>query len=126
MIDTSKMSTHRLGRSRKHYVSGYTTSYPMATTTVRLPDRLLDALDEMADQEHVDRSTIIRQAIERGLEDLSLDQAIERYQRGGVSAWQAARSSGVSLSRFLDEMSRRGLGIRTDEDLLADQIEGLE
>lgn len=98
----------------------------MATTTVRLPDGLLEALDDMAEAEHVDRSTIIRRALERGLEDLSLDQAVQRYQRGGATAWEAASSAGVPLVTFLEELEARGLGLRTDEELLEDQIEGLE
>lgn len=98
----------------------------MQEATVEIPDPLLEEIDEIAAREQVDRSTLLGRAIERGLEALCLDQAIERYQRGGVSMWQAARSCGVPLPRVLDEMSRRGLGIRTDEDLLCDQIEGLE
>ncbi|PSG97204.1 hypothetical protein BRD56_05960 [Thermoplasmatales archaeon SW_10_69_26] len=98
----------------------------MPTTTVRLPEGLLEALDEMADDEHVDRSTVIRRALERGIEDLSLDQAVERYQRGGTTAWQAASSAGIDLVTFLQELQARGRGLRTDEGLLEDQIEGLE
>lgn len=98
----------------------------MATTTVRLPEDLLEALDQMAESEHVDRSTIIRKALERGLEDLSLDRAVQRYRRGGTSAWKAARSSGVPLTQFLGELGTRGPGLRTDEDLLSDQIAEFE
>lgn len=97
----------------------------MATTEVPLPDGLLEAMERMAEDQGVDRSTIIRKAIERGLEDLSLDRAVERYQRGRISAWKAANSSGVTLSRFLEELEARGLGLRTDGGLLAEQIEGL-
>lgn len=97
----------------------------MATTEVPLPDDLLEALERMAEDQGVDRSTIIREAIERGLEDLSLDQAVQRYQRGGISAWKAASSSGVTLTRFLEELEVRGVGLGTDDALLAEQIEGL-
>lgn len=97
----------------------------MASTSVRLPDDLLEALDEMADREHVDRSTMMRRAIERGLEDLALDQAVAAYQSGGSSAWKAARDHGVTLWDLLDELADRGLGVRTDEETLREQIEDL-
>lgn len=98
----------------------------MATTSVRVPDELLEALDRMAQAEHVDRSAIIRRALEEGLQDLSLKRAIETYQRGGVSAWKAARSCEVSLWAFLDELERRGLPFRTDEGTLEDQLDALQ
>lgn len=97
----------------------------MASTSVRLPDDLLEALDRLADREHVDRSTMMRRAIERGLEDLALDQAVDAYQSGGVTAWKAAREHGVTLWDLLDELRDRGLGVRTDEEELRRQIEDL-
>lgn len=97
----------------------------MATTEVPLPDDLLEALDRMAEDQGVDRSTILRKALERGLEDLLLDEAVDRYQQEEISAWKAARSSGVTLTRFLEELEARGLGLATDDALLAEQIEGL-
>lgn len=98
----------------------------MSTTSVRLPDELLAALDRLAEKEHVDRSTLIRRAIEEGLQDIALDRAIQAYQRGGVTAWRAAGEEGISLWRLLDELERRDLWFQTDEETLREQLEALQ
>lgn len=98
----------------------------MATTSVRLPDEVLRGLDALADAGHTDRAVVLRKAIERGLRDLRLDQALETYQRGeGSLAWCAQKAE-VSLWDLLDEMQRRRLGLATDEDHLLAQVEALE
>lgn len=100
-------------------------SNTMVATSVRLPDDLLERLDAFSADEHTDRSVVLRRAIERGLTDLLLDRAVDRYQAGSVTAWRAAEEAGVTLWAFLDELDRRGLGLRTDEDLLLEQVEAL-
>lgn len=42
---------------------------PRSTTSIRLPDELLEALDERAAELGVTRSQLIVQAVERALED---------------------------------------------------------
>lgn len=97
----------------------------MVSTSVRLPEELLEALDRMAQREHVDRSTMIRRAIEEGLTDIAVEHAIRRYQRGGVTAWKAARDAEISLWELLAALERRDLWFRTDEETLREQIEEL-
>lgn len=97
----------------------------MGTTSVRLPDEMVERLDEMAEADHVDRSTMIRRAIEAGLHDIAIDRAVESYQRGGTTAWEAARRHDVSLFELLEELRRRDLWFRTDEETLREQLEGL-
>jgi predicted transcriptional regulator len=97
----------------------------MGATSVRLPDDLLRALDEVARRQGTDRSSVMKRAIERGLRQISIDEAVEAYLKGGITAMRAARMAGVTLWEFLDELQRRGLGLRTDEDALRAQVEGL-
>lgn len=94
-------------------------------TSVRIPPEDLDRLSAVAERLKVDRSTLIRRALDAGVRAVLLDDAVSRYQRGEVSAWFAARSAGVNLWQFLDEMKARGVPFRTDEDLLARQLEEL-
>jgi len=97
----------------------------MGATSVRLPDDLLRELDRAATRERTDRAVIIRKALERGIHSLALDAAVEAYQMGRVTAWAAADQAEVTLWEFLDELKRRDLWFRTDEDALRDAIEAL-
>lgn len=94
-------------------------------TAVRIPPDDLKRLSEIAERLKVDRSTLIRRALDAGVREVVIDDAVARYQKGEVSAWFAARSAGVNLWDFLDEMKARGVPFRTDEDLLASQLEDL-
>lgn len=95
----------------------------MAATSVRIPDDVLEGLEALARRVHADRSTILRQAIDRGLKELRLEQAIQEHQGGRLTTWAAARQAGVTLWEFMDVLNFKGRGVRTDEELLWAQIE---
>jgi predicted transcriptional regulator len=98
----------------------------MAATSVRLPDDMVKALDRLAKKEGTDRSTVMKRALAKGIRELAMESAMDEYERGGVTAWGAARRAGVSLWEFLDELKRRGKWFRTDEEHLREQIEALK
>ena len=95
----------------------------MTATSVRLPEDVLAGLDELARRIHADRSVVIRQAVDKGLRILQVDEAIDAYQQGRLTAWAAARQAKTTLWEFLDELGRRGLGLRTDEEHLWHELE---
>jgi predicted transcriptional regulator len=94
-------------------------------TTVRLPPEHLKRLSALAERLQVDRSSLIRRALDAGVREILVEEAVRRYQRGGASAWFCARGAGVNLLVFLDELKARGVPFRTDEDLLREQLEEL-
>jgi predicted DNA-binding protein len=94
-----------------------------AVTSVRIPPDDLARLRKLADRLKVDRSTIIRRAIDAGVREILLQEALARYQRGEGSAWFCAREAGFNLLVFMDEMKKRAVPFRTDEELLEQQLE---
>jgi len=94
-------------------------------TSVRLSRADLKALEDLANKLHLERSSLIKRALDAGVRELLLDEAVMAYQKGRVSAWKAARSARVPLAEFIDELKRRGVPFRTDEDLLREQVEEL-
>lgn len=97
----------------------------MPVTTLRLSDEELRRLDRIAKEEGLDRATLLRQAISGGLREMLLSRAVTRFQRGECSAWRAASDAGVGLWEFLEELQRRGLEFRTDEQHLESLIREL-
>ena len=53
---------------------------------------------------------------------MKLAEAIKKYQEGSTSAWKCAREAQVSLRDFLDELRKRGIGFKTDEDELKSHL----
>jgi len=95
-------------------------------TTLRLPEEALRQIDRIAKRRKQDRATLLRQAIDGGLREILLGDAVDRFQRGECSAWRAASDAGLGLWEFLDELRRRGLRFQTDESHLESLIEELE
>ncbi len=76
---------------------------------IRLPKALLNAVAEMADTEHLDRTAVIRKLIAEGVKQYRLDRAVRLYAEGRISKARAAEMAGVSIYEILDEIERRGL-----------------
>ena len=92
-------------------------------TTVRFDKETLERAGELARLEGVDRSTVLRKAVEIGLKELLLQHALEVYRQGLVSAWKAAELANVPLWRFIDILKEREIGFKTSEEDLREMIE---
>ena len=85
------------------------------TITLRLPPQTAKKLKEIAKKEGKDRSTLIRELLEKGVKEKSLDQAVELYRTGQVTAWKAAQLAGVSLWAFYKKLEEKGIIIQYSE-----------
>jgi predicted HTH domain antitoxin len=78
----------------------------------------MDGAEQLAKIEQVDKSVILREALEKGLEDIKLDTAVEHYAKGKVSTSEAAEIAGISVGEMMDELVTRGIKSRiTLEDV---------
>jgi len=83
--------------------------------SLRLSEDILRKLDELSTREGKDRSTLIRELLEKGIKEKDLDNAVERYRRGEATGWRAAQSAGVSLWNFLRVLDERGVLLQYGE-----------
>ena len=89
--------------------------------TARISEDLYEAIEQLRDEERLDRSTAVARLLERGVEDWRIDTAIRRYREGDVSLGRAAEIAGVSLWRFLDILEDRRVEVNyTEADLGTD------
>jgi hypothetical protein len=72
------------------------------TMTLTLPDSLARELDEASQEFYVE-------VLERGLRDIKIEQALERYARGGMTFGAAAQQAGVSQSELVSHAHARGM-----------------
>lgn len=91
----------------------------MTTTvfSVRLDQEDLGAIQEIAREESIDKSTAVRELVEKGL----LYVAIVKYKEGRISLGKAAEIAQVSLSEMIDILTDMGIESRLD---VADYLEG--
>jgi predicted HTH domain antitoxin len=70
--------------------------------TVRLDKVLIKQIEEEAQQEKTDKSTVARKLIALGIEQARRARAIEDYRKGRCTIWKASEKAGVSLREMME------------------------
>jgi predicted HTH domain antitoxin len=96
-------------RNRRHKVS-------TKIMTLTIPDSLARELDSASQEFYVE-------VLERGLRDLKIEQALERYARGGMTFGAAARQAGVSQSELARHAHARGMEPPFSAETLAEELD---
>ncbi len=92
------------------------------TITLRLPPQTAKKLQEIARKEGKDRSKLIREILEKGVKQKSIEQAVELYRTGQVTAWKAAQLSEVSLWAFYKILEDEGVTFQYSEHDLEEDL----
>ena len=87
----------------------------VAVVTVEVPETLAAELAD-AGQE------LLRDLLQRGLRDLHIEQALTRYQQGGLSFAAAAEQAGVSVAVLARAAYVRGMEPLTDPQMAAEEL----
>jgi hypothetical protein len=85
------------------------------TLTLTLPSSLAEELSS-ATQE------FLAELLERGLREMRIERALERYARGGMSFGAAAREAGVSQSELSRQAYARGMEPPFGPETLAEDL----
>ena len=87
----------------------------------RFPKSSVEKLEEIAKEEHVDKSTVVARALQRYIRDWRLERALSLYREGKVTLWKAARVAEVSLWEMIDIVKQRKIPMQyTFEDFKED------
>ena len=70
-------------------------------TGVRLDTELTKAVDEVVEEESVDKSTALRKLVGEGYKGWRLKRAFHQLREGNVSVWEASKIAGMPLWDFL-------------------------
>jgi predicted HTH domain antitoxin len=81
----------------------------MESMQVRIDDKNMRALNELAEMLSSSRSEVIRRVIEGGIRDLRMKIAMEKYIDGEFSLCRAAEFAGVSIQQMAKYLSERGI-----------------
>ena len=79
------------------------------TICLRLSKDTAKKLREIANKEEKDRSTLIREILEDGIEEKNIEYAIELYKKGRITGWKAAQQANISLWNFYKLLSEKGI-----------------
>ena len=70
--------------------------------TVRVDEATYREIEEAADLDNVDKSTIARGLLEAGIKEAKKKRALEMFRTGSCTLWKAAEAAGVSLREMMD------------------------
>ena len=84
----------------------------MKVITLRIPQDVLEKIDEIARRENKERSEVVREILKIGLKDKLVGDALKMYREGKVSMWKASKMAGVSLWEFIEILKDRGVEIQ--------------
>jgi len=81
----------------------------MKNVSIRLRGDFMKEAERLAKLELVDKSVIIREALEKGFADVKLEIAVEMFSKGKVTTSEAAEIAGLSVGEMMDELVKRGV-----------------
>lgn len=95
----------------------------MKVLSVRLDEELESKLSFLMKKlKIVDKSTYIRQLLDKSLSEEMLDVLCKQVDEKKMSAWKAAEIAGISLRKMLSELKKRNLS-GYDEQSLREDLE---
>jgi len=95
----------------------------MKNISIRLNENLMKEAEKLARLELVDKSIILREALEKGLKYVKLHIAIEMFSRERFSTSEAAELAGISVGEMMDELVNRGIKPKINEQDIAGSLE---
>lgn len=81
----------------------------MKNVSIRLSEDFMKEAEKLAKLAIVDKSVIIREALEKGFADIKLKIAVEMFGKGKASTSEAAEIADLSIGEMMDELVKRGL-----------------
>ncbi len=92
------------------------------TVSGRLPDELVQALDDLGKASGKSRSEVLRIVVQRGLDEVRMERGLEAYRKGEASLARAAEIAGAHLIRFLDALREAGIPFHYGTDEMAEDL----
>ncbi|MEK6958176.1 MAG: UPF0175 family protein [archaeon] len=98
----------------------------MHVTTVRFEDKELVELKSLASELNFDQSTVLKQALRKGVRAMRLELALEKYAKNELTMGEAAKLSKLSIWQFMDELKRHNIQMQYSEEDLREDLETLK
>lgn len=80
-----------------------------AIITTRIPTAAAQAIQFFTKQEHLDRSTLVRQLLLSALEEKKIGYALQKYKEGEITIGKAAELASVPLRKMMRIASAEGI-----------------
>lgn len=96
------------------------------TLTSRLSDDMAKEIEEIAKIENLDKSSVIRRLLDKGIIIWKEKYALKLYQDKLVSLGKAAEISSLSIWEFLEKLAEKKIPLNYDLEELLNDLETVE
>ena len=88
-------------------------------TTIRIPEDLLNEIDQLVQELKLDRSVFLREVLRKGFSMDKQDRLLEKYHRRELSQMEVCEELGWNPWEFLTQIKAKNLHLNVDlEDWL--------
>ena len=88
-------------------------------TTIRIPEDLLNEIDQLVQELNLDRSVYLREVLRKGFSMDKQDRLLEKYHRRELSQMEVCEELGWNPWEFLTQIKAKNLHLNVDlEDWL--------
>ena len=88
-------------------------------TTIRLPEDLLDDIEQFIQELKLDRAAYLREIFRKGFNADRQDRFLQQYMRGELSQMEVCEALKLDPWQFVSQLKTRGLYLNVElEDLL--------
>ncbi len=81
----------------------------MKMFSLRTPENTLREAERLSKIAKVDKSLVLREALEKGLEKIRLETAIKLFSEGKLSLTEASNTAGISAGEMMDKLREAGI-----------------
>ncbi len=71
----------------------------------------------------IDKSLVLREALEKGLEKIKIEMAIKLFSEGKLSLTEASNAAGISVGEMMDLLREAGINSRISLEELRDTFD---
>jgi len=77
--------------------------------SLRIPKTLFDSVSSLSEVEHIERSLLFRQALQKGVEQLRKKIAVEAVRESTLSISEAAKLARLGVGEIMDLLVKNGV-----------------
>ena len=96
-----------------------------ATVTTRVSEDELRQIDQFSAEKQMDRSTMLRNLIDRGLAYEKKEKVLSQYKERKISLQKAAELLEIHLTEMIELIEREGLYLDYGEEELKEDLKGM-
>jgi len=106
------------------YTEGSATAKEIVSA--RLPKETVDLIKEIAEEEKVDKSTVLDRALDHYIREWKLQKALESYREGAATLPRAAEIAGLSVWEMIDALAEGKIQPQYEAEDLEEDLKALE